>query len=95
MLIGTDQKEGVDKVSTKEEYDQAVGSIIANCKKVQELYHLHEISCEDWILSVDHKSATVKIAFCFIKSCTEEYPEWNCHMAWMCLIAKCMPRLAP
>ena len=41
MLIGADQKEGVDKVPTKDQYDRAIGSITANSKKAKELYHFN------------------------------------------------------
>ena len=38
LLIGADQKVGVDKVPAKEEYDRAVGSITTNSKKIREPY---------------------------------------------------------
>ena len=53
LFTGTDQKEGVDKVSMKEEY--AVGSIIANSKKIRKLYHFNNVALEDLFVSVYHK----------------------------------------
>ena len=63
LLIGAYQKEGVDKVPTKESCDWAVGSMTANSKKFWELYHFNEVSFEDLILLVDHKSTTGKVGF--------------------------------
>lgn len=94
LLISANQKEGVNKVPTKEQYDQAVGHTTAHCKKVKELYYLIEVAFKDLILLVDQKNKTRKIAFQLIKNCkTNEYPKGNCHLAWMHVIEKYAPRL--
>ena len=68
---GANQKEGVNKVLTKEEYYWAV-TITANRKKVQEHYHINEVAFENLILSVDHKVQLEKLHFiCKTKEFTE------------------------
>ena len=95
LLIGADQKEGVDNMPTNEEYNQAVNSTTLHSKKVRKLCHMNEMAFEDLIFSVNHKSMTGKIAFHLIKNCkNDKYPEGNC-LVWMHLIEKYAPRSAP
>ena len=44
LLIGADQKVGLENVPMKEGHNRAVGSIKANKKKNRKLYHLNEVA---------------------------------------------------
>ena len=51
---------------------------------------------KDLIHSGDHKSATSKTAFWLVKNCkTAEHVEGYCHLAWVQLVEKYAPKLAP
>ena len=55
--------------------------IMPEGKKVKECYELNELMFKDLILSVNHKIATGKIAFCLIEKCKmAEYAEGNCYL---------------
>ena len=48
------------------------------------------------ILSLDHRSTNIKLAFCLSKNCnTEEYPKGNDHLTWSHFIYEYSPRSLP
>ena len=91
LSISTDQKEEVNKMPTKEDFNRAVGSKTVNSKKIREFYHLNEVAFD----SVNHKSTTEKMHFNLLKIARQKsILKENCHLAWTCLIDKYAPRLA-
>ena len=75
---GLQQRAGISKVSTLEEYELPVTGSTNEDKKVEKLYELNELTFKNLILSVDHESATSKTALQLLKNCkTAEYLEGN------------------
>ena len=66
LLVGKRSKVRVDKVPTKEEYDDAPQDENDLNKKIVLLLNLNELAYEDLILSINISSTVGKVAFGFV-----------------------------
>ena len=63
---------------------------------MKKLGALNELMYEDFLLSIDTKTAAGKIAFNLVKTCySEDFPGGNCLLSWDCLHANFEPSTAP
>ena len=72
-----------DKISTQDEYDNALEDEIDLNKNFIKLDKLNELDYDDLILLINTKSSAGKVAFGLVRSATRsQFPKGNCKIAW-------------